>query len=183
MLAAFTNTAFEYTYTTTTTHTSSSLSWGVLLAIIIACLILAVIGIVAMWKIFTKAGKPGWASIIPGYNSWVLAEVAGKPGWWGLYFLLAWIPVIGYIIAVVVSIILALGLAKNFGKSQAFGVIGLWLFSIVGYLILAFSDATYKGPDAPVQNTVADTPYPPSTPSQQPPVDNQQTPTQTPPQA
>jgi hypothetical protein len=170
MLSAFTQMAVDYNYSVSG---QSSLSGGALAAIILLSLIVAVIGIVAMWKIFTKAGKPGWAAIVPVYNSWVLAEVAGKPGWWGLLYLLAFIPVLGYIVVIVVSIIIALGLAKNFGKSQAFGVIGLWLFSIVGYLILAFGDATYKGPHAADPKAVTDTPYP--TPPQAP--------TQTPPQA
>ena len=49
-------------------------------------LIFAVLYIVGFWKIFDKAGKPGWAAIIPIYNLWVLLEVVGRPGWWIILF-------------------------------------------------------------------------------------------------
>lgn len=114
--------------------TDSGSSLGVLLVY----LIVAVIGIVAAWKVYAKAGKPGWAAIIPIYNVYVLLKIVGRPGWWLILFL---IPFVNF----VVSIIVAIDLAKAFGKSTAFGVVGLWLFSLIGYLILAFGDATYQG--------------------------------------
>jgi hypothetical protein len=97
--------------------------------------------IVALWKVFVKAGQPGWAAIVPFYNVYVLLKVAGRPGWWLLLFL---IPVVNWVISIVVSI----DVAKAFGKDVVFGVIGLWLFSFIGYLMLGFGDATYKGPAA-----------------------------------
>jgi len=121
---------------------------GVSVGLILLGLAFAAVAIVAMWKVFTKAGKPGWAAVIPVYNSWVWAEIAGKPGWWGLYPLVAWIPFLGWGIAIVVSLMIALGVGKNFGKSDAFSVIALWLFSIVGFLILAFGPDKYVGPGA-----------------------------------
>jgi hypothetical protein len=100
-----------------------------------------VIFIAAMWKIYTKAGRPGWAAIIPFYNIWVLLEIIGRPGWWILLF---FIPFVNIIIALLVSI----DLAKSFGKSAAFGIILLFFFNAIGYLILGFGDAEYKGPVA-----------------------------------
>lgn len=97
-----------------------------------------VLMIVAMWKIFTKAGQPGWASIIPFYNVYILLKIAGKPGWWLILFL---IPFVNFIMFIIVS----LSIAKAFGKGAGFGV-GLFLLSFVFYPILAFSDATYQGP-------------------------------------
>jgi hypothetical protein len=90
------------------------------------------------WAIFTKAGKPGWASIIPIYGIIVLLEIIGKPWWW---FLLMLIPFVN-IIFLIWSINL---LSKSFGKSEGFTV-GLILLSIVFLPILAFGDAGYKGP-------------------------------------
>jgi hypothetical protein len=50
-------------------------------------LTLALFVIVAMWKVFTKAGQPGWGAIIPIYNVYLLCKIAGKPGWWVILFL------------------------------------------------------------------------------------------------
>lgn len=104
-------------------------------------LAVAVVAIIAMWKIFTKAGEAGWKSIIPIYNLYILLKIVGRPGWWILLFL---IPFVNIIVSLVVSI----DLAKSFGKSDLFGVVGLWLFSIIGYLMLGFGSATYVGPAA-----------------------------------
>lgn len=94
-----------------------------------------------MWKVFIKAGKPGWAAIIPFYNLFVLLKIAGKPGWWlVLYF----IPIVNFIIHLVVSI----AVAKVFNKGAVFGIFLLWLLSGVGYLILGFGKATYLAPPA-----------------------------------
>jgi len=104
-------------------------------------LIIAVVVIIALWRTFSKAGKPGWYSIIPILNVYTLVTIAGRPGWWTvLYF----IPVANIIASIFVSI----DLAKSFGKSSTFGVVAIWLFSIVGYLILGFGSAKYEGPVA-----------------------------------
>ena len=104
-------------------------------------LAIAVIAIVATWKIFTKAQKPGWAAIVPIYNIIVMLEVIGRPLWWILLFL---IPLVN----IIVGIVIAIDLAKSFGKDALFGVVALWLFSIIGYLILGFGSAQYVGPAA-----------------------------------
>lgn len=118
--------------------TFASSAGGIGATMLIIYLVVIILAIAGMWATFQKAGKPGWAAIIPIYNVYVLLQVAGRPGWWLILFL---IPFINVIVALVVS----LDVAKNFGKSAVFGVIGLWLFSIVGYLMLGFGDATYKG--------------------------------------
>ncbi|MEQ1773781.1 MAG: DUF5684 domain-containing protein [Burkholderiales bacterium] len=97
-----------------------------------------VLVIVSMWKVFTKAGQPGWAAIIPIYNLVVLLKIIGKPVWWIVGFL---IPVVNF----VVMIFLAVGLAKVFGKGTGFAV-GLIFLGIVFIPILAFSDAKYTAP-------------------------------------
>ena len=121
-----------------TVTTTDAASGGIGAGMFIFWLVLAVVGIVAMWKVYTKANQPGWASIIPIYNIYVLLKIAGRPGWWVLLFLIPFVNII-------VSLLVSIDVARAFGKSDVFGVIGLWLFSFIGYLILAFGDAQYKG--------------------------------------
>lgn len=99
-------------------------------------LILIAVSIVALWKLFTKAGKPGWASIIPIYNSLLLIDIAGKPMWW---FLLMFIPIVN----IVISVMVLIGLAKNFGRGAG-TVIGLIFLPFIFMLILAFGSAEYN---------------------------------------
>lgn len=110
---------------------------GAFCGILIVELALIAVVIAGLWKVFTKAGKPGWACIVPIYNLIVMAEVAGKPGWWGL---LCCIPFVGIIFAV----ILAIGIAENFGKSGLFAL-GLILLPFIFYPILGFGSAQYRG--------------------------------------
>lgn len=101
-------------------------------------LVVAVVMIVAMWKVFVKAGQPGWAAIVPIYNYYILTQIAGRPAWWLLLF---FIPFANLIALIVIS----MDIAKAFGKSEVFGILGLVLFSPIGYLILGFGKDTYKG--------------------------------------
>ncbi len=93
--------------------------------------------IASMWKVFVKAGKPGWASLIPIYNVIVLLEIAGKPIWWIIMF---FIPFVNFIAAFLVMI----PLAEKFGKGAGFGI-GLALLPFVFFPMLAFGDAEYRG--------------------------------------
>jgi len=104
----------------------------------IICLALVVVMIIGLWKVFTKAGKPGWACLVPIYNVIVLCEIAGRPIWW---FILLCIPLVNFVIA----IIIALDLAKSFGKEAGFGI-GLAFLPFIFYPMLGFSDARYVGP-------------------------------------
>ena len=103
-------------------------------------LAIMVFEVVAMWKVFTKAGHPGWACLIPIYNIYVLCKIADKPGWW---VVLMFIPIVNIIIAVLVS----LGVAANFGKGAGFAI-GLVFLPIIFYPILAFSSAQHRGAPA-----------------------------------
>jgi len=104
--------------------------------ILIIQLAIIIFIIAAMWKVFTKAGKPGWAILIPFYNLYILLKIAGKPGWW---LILLFIPIINIIIA----IIAAIGIAANFGKGVGFAI-GLILLPFIFYPILAFGSAEYQ---------------------------------------
>ena len=94
--------------------------------------------IACLWKIFTKAGKEGWAAIIPYYNYYVILQIVGRPGWWLLLYL---VPCVNIIVHVMVTI----DLAKSFGKDIGFAI-GMIILPFIFYPILAFGDATYKGP-------------------------------------
>jgi hypothetical protein len=96
--------------------------------------------IAACWKIFTKAGQPGWASIIPIYNWYILCKIVGRPGWWVILLL---IPFVNFI----VGIILCIDLAKSFGKGVGFAI-GLILLGVIFFPILGFGSAQYQGPAA-----------------------------------
>jgi len=93
--------------------------------------------LVTMWRIFTKAGKPGWACLIPIYNFYVFLQIAGKPGWW---LLLMFVPIVNFI----VSILALVGFANNFGKGGGY-VVGLIFLPIIFYPMLAFGSAEYQG--------------------------------------
>ena len=101
-------------------------------------LVFAVVMVIAMWKIYTKAGKPGWASIVPIYNFIVLLEIAGRPAWW---FILLLIPFVNLVILILVMI----DLAKSFGYGVGFAM-GLIFLSPIFLLILGFGSARYVGP-------------------------------------
>ncbi len=96
--------------------------------------------IVTMWKLFTKAGKPGWASLIPFYNIFVMLEIAGKPGWWFILFL---IPFVNFVII----ILMYAGMAERFGKGGGY-VVGMILLPIIFFPMLAFGSAEYKAVEA-----------------------------------
>jgi hypothetical protein len=103
---------------------------------------LAIIVIVfaSFWKLFEKAGKPGWAGIVPIYNLVVLLEIVGRPIWWIVLF---FIPCV----SIIVAIVLCVDVAKSYGKDTLFAI-GLFLLPIVFYPILAFGSARYVGPAA-----------------------------------
>ncbi|QEG42428.1 DUF5684 domain-containing protein [Roseimaritima ulvae] len=91
--------------------------------------------IVGLWKVFSKAGKPGWAALIPVYNLIVLLEIVKRPLWW---VVLAMIPMVN----LAVSIVLCLDLAKQFNKGPGFGI-GLALLPYVFVPMLGFGSAEY----------------------------------------
>jgi hypothetical protein len=108
-----------------------------------------VLVIAGMWKFFEKAGKPGWAAIIPIYNQIVLAEIGGKPSWWGVLCL---IPLAGIVFAIWILNVAI----KSFGKDEGF-TIGTIFLPFVFWPILGFSkDIQYRGP---YSNTAADANY------------------------
>ncbi|MFO0860665.1 MAG: DUF5684 domain-containing protein [Phycisphaerales bacterium] len=96
--------------------------------------------IVTFWKLFGKAGQPGWYALIPIFNVYILLKIVGRPWWWLILFM---IPIVGFIIAIVVTV----DLAKSFGKGIGFAI-GMILLGFIFYPILAFGSAEYQGPVA-----------------------------------
>jgi Family of unknown function (DUF5684) len=118
--------------------TSSSSPVAVLLVIYLAVVIFY---IAAGWKVFVKAGEPGWGILVPIYNLYLICKIAGRPEWWLILF---FIPLIN----IVIGLIIAMDLAKAFSKSSGFGI-GLWLLGIIFVPILGFGSAQYTKPVVP----------------------------------
>jgi hypothetical protein len=109
-----------------------------MIGIVIIYIAVIALLIASMWAVFAKAGKPGWAALIPIYNLIILLEIVGKPWWW--LFLMV-IPLVNVVFAIWVYNLLS----KSFGKSEGFTV-GLLLLSFIFFPILGFGDAQYQGP-------------------------------------
>lgn len=101
-------------------------------------LAIALFVIVAQWKVYEKAGQPGWACIIPFYNMYILLKIAGKPGWWLLLML---IPLVNIIYIVWTTNMVS----RSFGKDEGF-TLGLIFLGFIFWPILGFGDAVYLGP-------------------------------------
>jgi hypothetical protein len=119
----------EYEYYSTPTMPT----WAIILMIVIAIFMIA-----AQWKVFTKAGQPGWACIIPIYNIYIMTKIAGKPGIWTLWCL---IPIVN----LVFIIWLYNMISKSFGKDEGFTA-GLILLGLIFWPILGFGSSKYLGP-------------------------------------
>lgn len=120
---------------------SDSGSGGAALVVLLVLFAVAIVVIIGWWKMFEKAGEPGWKAIIPIYNLVVLLKIVGRPVWWILLLL---IPCVGFVVSVIVMI----DLARSFGKGTGFGI-GLFLLPPVFAVMLGFGDDRYLGPAGP----------------------------------
>jgi purine-cytosine permease-like protein len=102
---------------------------------LIVWLVVMVVMVASLWKIFTKAGEPGWAAIVPIYNILVLLKITGKPTWWIVLYIVC---------APIAAILVTLALAEKFGKSVGYAI-GMIVLPIVFLPMLAFGSAEYKG--------------------------------------
>lgn len=106
--------------------------FGTLIALAVVIALIA-----SIWKVFEKAGEAGWAAIIPIYNLVVLLKISGKPIWWLVLMIIPFVNII-------VSLLVLLALAKNFGKGAGFGL-GLFFLGFIFFPILGFGSARYQG--------------------------------------
>lgn len=91
------------------------------------------------WRTFAKAGAPGWAALVPGWNAVVLARLAGRRAWpWAALLL---VPGVNVVAIVPVSI----DLARRFGRGAAFGVGLAWLAPVF-YPLLGLGAAQVAAP-------------------------------------
>lgn len=111
---------------------------GFYMIVMVISLVVSVVTIIAMWKLFTKAGEEGWKSLIPIYNGYMLFNIIYGQGW--KYFLMM-IPVLNS----VVSIAYLIRMAQVYGKGIGFGILNV-LFTPITMCILAFGDSYYEGP-------------------------------------
>jgi hypothetical protein len=118
------------------TVASSSGGAGMVIGLIIYVAVI-VFMIVSAWKINVKAGKPGWAVLVPIYGTIINLEIIGRPAWWILLFLVP-------IVSIVIVFIMAIEMAKVFGKGTGFGI-GLIFLPFIFYPMLAFGNAQYQG--------------------------------------
>ena len=124
-------------------------TWGLVV------LAVAIVSMVGMWKVYEKAGKPGWAAIVPIYNYLVLVEIVGRPIWW---FFLLFIPGVN----AVIYLILLWDLTRSFGKEIGF-FFGLAFLSAIFFPILGFGSSRYVGPAG--AQPMYTPPTPPTTPT------------------
>ncbi|MGN7783156.1 DUF5684 domain-containing protein [Niabella sp. 22666] len=101
-------------------------------------LIITVIVIIALWKIYQKAGYQGWEAIVPIYNIYIFTKIIGKPGWWVIVLLIPYVNIVFGVWGLNM-------LSKSFGKGEGFTA-GLYFFSFIFFPILGFGDAKYLGP-------------------------------------
>jgi hypothetical protein len=104
--------------------------------LVLSMIAIVVLEIAAMWRMFVKAGRPGWATLIPIYNFFVILKIAGRPGWWLLLLIVPFVNI-------VVAIITWIDIARAFGKGTGFGW-GLALLGGIFVPILGFGDAQYR---------------------------------------
>ncbi len=128
---------------------------GLFIVYMLICLAIAVVTIIGMWKVFTKAGEEGWKSLIPVYNIYTLCKIIGVSPWWILIVfgagVLSAIPILGILIGlaemvatVYFGILVAKSTANAFGKDTGFAV-GLYFLGPIFYCILGFGKAKYEG--------------------------------------
>ena len=114
-----------------------------LMAYLVFVFVISIISIIGMWKVFEKAGQPGWAAIVPIYNIYILTiEIAKKEMLWFILF------VVGCVIcgplAIIAMFVINIEVANKFGKGAGYGV-GLTLLGFIFYPMLGFGSARYRG--------------------------------------
>ncbi|MFA5052618.1 MAG: DUF5684 domain-containing protein [Parcubacteria group bacterium] len=134
---------------------------------VIISIAVAILMIIARWKVYAKAGKHGWAAIVPFYNTIVFVQTAKAPMWYLVFLwapILGFIPIIGWLLviaSIVFRFMINIKLAKAFGKDAGFGV-GLTLLPVVFMPMLGFGKAQYLG--TPPISAAPATPTMPQTP-------------------
>jgi len=117
---------------------------GVILVLVYLAVI--VLTIAGLWAVFAKAGQPGWAAIVPIYNSYVLVLIAEKPIWWFIMFFIPCVGIVFYVLALI-------EVCKRFDKGAGYAI-GMLLLPFIFFPMLGFGSAQYA-PAAPAQPPLA----------------------------
>ncbi len=127
---------------------SSGAGGALLLVVYVALYIIFALGVYGSYQKAAPQGEPAWAAFIPIYNFIVLLRVAGRPASWAWFLLLVFVPFVGSIGLLVVSIIVLHDVSKSFGHGAGFTV-GLVLLSVIFWYILWLGKSQYRGPAGP----------------------------------
>ncbi len=133
---------------------------GALTVVIAIAVVWYVLEVIGCWRVFTKAGEPGWKSIIPFYDNYILYKISWAPGWFWVYLILvvayAGLSEIGNTVLAIIAIIctvgaVVIGFIDNYKLSRAYGhglgfAIGLFLFQPIFLMVLGFGSSEYEGP-------------------------------------
>lgn len=111
---------------------------GAITFIIVILVAFVILALASMWTIYEKAGKEGWAAIIPIYNIIVFMEIIGKPWWWLFLWMIPYLNLIWVIWGWNLMV-------KSFGKSEGYTV-GILIFPFIFIPMLAFGSSQYVGP-------------------------------------
>ena len=147
--------SYGYNYGTSTAAAAGGLVAGLAIFVIVLCtfcLAFVVMSIIGQWKIFSKANKPGWASLIPIYNQYILCQVTGVNPMWLIVVYAASIissflgplAFIGVVVSIYFNVLISVSLARSFGKDDAYAI-GLIFLGPIFYLILGCGDSKYLG--------------------------------------
>ncbi|WP_426670759.1 signal peptidase I [Mucilaginibacter sp. McL0603] len=109
---------------------------------VIALIILIILPCIGLWKLFEKASQPGWKSLIPLYNLYVMLRLSGRPNWWAILLLL---PGINFLVAIGINI----DFIKSYGKFSLREQAAFILLSFIYIPKWGFDKETkYLGPSA-----------------------------------
>lgn len=140
----------SYYYSSSADVEAAAALGGVLAVYSVIVLAIAVVQLIGMWKVFTKAGEAGWKCLIPIYNIVILFKISGISPWLVLCYLLAIIPFVGWIVMLGLQIYLSINLSKAFGMGSGFAA-GLFFLAPIFTCILGFGKAEYQGTPATAQ--------------------------------
>ena len=140
----------------------SIIGGSIILAVIFAIIVIALIVfyLIGLSKLFKKAGKPGWAAIVPFYSTYVLVEIAGLKWWWFLIAIAGTVvttsdsnsglEVIVNLGSAVADFFIFYNLAKKFKQNPVtFGILGAFFAPIIS-MILGFSEKYEYDASVPV---------------------------------
>lgn len=145
----------EYSsYSTQMLATMLGMYFGVILFFLAVVLVLLILSVIGYWKVFKKAGQPGWGSLVPFYNSYLLCKITWGNGWMFLvpvvFSVFTWFFSGTIISSLFVCLSFAFACITNYKLATAFGkgipfTVGLILLNWLFTLILGFSVAQYMG--------------------------------------